>query len=231
MGKKQWIIFAVIVAAIIGGLIYASPKNSLDLSDIKGAGSNTILKAEERNGQIGDHLFGNKDAKVLLVEYGDFQCNPGCRQFHENFMPIMQDETYKQKIAFVYRHFPITQIHPNSTAASASAEAAGKQGKFWEMWDALFTNQAEWSPVSATERSSYFEKYASGLGLDIEQFKKDVVSESVSQKIRFDRTLGMDAKVQGTPTLFVNGEQIEGSKFSSTEGLKSIIDKALESAK
>lgn len=228
MEAKHWIIFGVIVVAVIGGLIYISPKNNVDVSDIENAGSGTIVAAEERNGDIGDHVFGNKDAKVLLVEYGDFQCNPGCRLFHENMTPIMQDETYKQSIAFVYRNFPITQIHPNANAAAATAEAAGLQGKYWEMWDALFESQAEWSAASPSERNGYFEGYATGLGLNIDTFREDLVSAAVTQKIRFDRALGMAAGVTGTPTVFVNGKQVENSKVGSTEAIKTLIDDTLK---
>ena len=231
MEVKHWIIFGVIVVAIIGGLIYMSPKSTIDVSDIGKAGSGKILPAEERNGNIGDHVFGNKDAKVLLVEYGDFQCNPGCRLFHENFTPIMQDETYKEKIAFVYRNFPITKAHPNANAAAASAEAAGLQGKYWEMWDALFANQAEWSAASASERNSYFEKYATAVGANLEKFRTDYTSDAVSKKIRFDTALGLIAGVEGTPTLFLNGEQVEGDKISSTESIKALIDNALKETK
>ncbi len=230
MNGKSWIIFGVIVVAIIGGLIYISPKNTVDVSDIEN-GSGKILGAEERNGNIGDHVFGNKDAKVLLVEYGDYQCNPGCRLFHENFSPIMQDETYKEQIAFIYRNFPIPQIHPNANAAAASAEAAGKQGKFWEMWDALFGNQAEWSAASPSERNEFFERYASALGVKLEQFRTDQASDAVSQKIRFDQALGKAAGVTGTPTLFLNGKKVDGDKAGSTEALKTLIDDALKDVK
>lgn len=230
MNGKSWIVFGVIVVAIIGGLIYISPKSTVDVSDIEN-GSGRILGAEERNGNIGDHVFGNKDAKVLLVEYGDYQCNPGCRLFHENFSPIMQDETYKEQIAFVYRNFPIPQIHPNANAAAASAEAAGKQGKFWEMWDALFGNQAEWSAASPSERNEFFERYASALGVKLEQFRTDQASDAISQKIRFDQALGKAAGVTGTPTLFLNGKQVEGEKINSTEAIKTLIDDALKDVK
>lgn len=229
MEAKHWVIFGIIVAAVIGGLIYISPKNSIDVSDIENAGSNMIIGAEERNGEIADHVFGNKDSKVIMVEYGDFQCNPGCRQFHENITPILQDEAYKESFAFVYRNFPISQIHPNANAASASAEAAGLQGKYWEMWDALFNNQAEWSAANATERNEYFERYANGLGLDLDKFRTDYGGEVVSQKIRFDRALGLAAGVTGTPTVFINGKQVDNERITSTEGIKAVIDEALDS--
>ena len=228
MEAKHWIIFGVIVAAVVGGLIYMSPKSTIDVDDIGKAGSGKILAGEERNGNIGDHVFGNKDAKVILVEYGDFQCNPGCKTFHENITPILQDETYKSKIAFVYRNWPISSIHPNANAAAASAEAAGLQDKYWEMWDALFTNQAEWSAASAADRNGFFEKYATAVGVKLEKFRTDYASEAVSKKVKFDQALGKVAGVTGTPTLFINGKQVDGGKINSTEGMKTQIDEALK---
>lgn len=231
MSGKMWALFGAIVVLIIGGMVYLSMQGRVDVGDLDAKSSGKIIGAEERNGQIGDHVFGNKDAKIVLVEYGDFQCNPGCRLFHENFSPILEDENYMSQIAFVYRHFPLSQIHPNAVAASATAIAAGKQGKFWEMWDTLFKNQAAWSAASASERSTFFEGYAKELGLDIEKLRDDIKSDEVSQKIKFDRAVGQAAGVTGTPTLFLNGEQVDGERMGSTDELKKLLDEAIAEAK
>ena len=231
MNGKSWAIFIVIVAAVVGGMVYMSMQGKLDVSDVGADASGRIMETEDRNGQIGDHVFGNPDSKILLIEYGDFQCNPGCRVFHENFEPIMRTEEYKEKIAFVYRHLPISQSHPHAIAAASASEAAGLQGKFWDMWHVLFINQAEWSPSSAADRGSFFERYAEGLGLDMDKFREDVGSDAVSKKINFDRALAGAANVTGTPTLFLNGEQVDGSNLASTETLKAMLDKAIEESK
>lgn len=228
MSGKHWIVFAVVVAGLVGGMFYLSSQNKLDTSDIDKAKTMAIFEAEDRNGQIGDHVFGNVDSKVTLIEYGDFQCNPGCRVFHENIAPIMQDEHYKDNFRLVYRHFPITNSHPNAMAAAATAEAAGLQGKFWEMWDALFTNQAQWSVASAEDRGGLFEGYATGLGLNLDKFREDMQSEAVSKKIKFDKSLASIANVTGTPTIFINGEQAEN--VGSTQAIKDLLDKAIEEA-
>ena len=227
MNGKMWIIFSVVVVAIISGMIYMSSRERLDVSDLREESSSRILPAEERNGNIGDRVFGNKDAKILLIEYGDYQCSPGCRMFHENFTPIMQSEEYKEKIAFVYRNFPIPQIHPNAIASASAAEAAGQQGKFWEMWDALLTNQAEWSSASPSDRNSFFERYATAIGVELEQFRTDQASEAVSKKIAFDRALGAAVGISGTPTIILNGEQVDGERISSTEAIKALLDEAI----
>lgn len=227
MSGKMWIIFSAIVVVVIGGMVYMSTRERLDVSDLGKAASGRILPAEERNGNIGDHVFGNRDAKVLLIEYGDYQCNPGCSLFHENFRPIMQSDEYKDKIAFVYRNFPIPQIHPNAIAAASVAEAAGKQGKFWEMWDVLFTNQSEWSGASTSERGSLFDDYARQIGLNTDKLSEDSASNSVSKKIKFDRALGAAAGVTGTPTVFLNGEKVDGERIGSTEAIKTLLDEAI----
>jgi protein-disulfide isomerase len=96
------------------------------------------------------------------------------------------------------------------------------------MWDALFTNQAEWSAASAADRNGFFEKYATSVGVKLEKFRTDYASEAVSKKIKFDQALGKVAGVTGTPTLFINGKQVDGGKINSTEGIKTQIDEALK---
>lgn len=230
MNGKTWIVFSVIVVAIIGGMVYLSMQGRVDVGDIGQDSSGKIIGPEERNGNIGDHIFGNKDAKVLFVEYGDFQCNPGCRLFHENFSPIMEDEEYMQDVAFVYRHFPISQSHPNAMAASATAEAAGLQDKFWEMWNVLFENQAEWSAANASTRGTLFEGYANELGLDMEQFREDIASDAVTQKIRFDRAVALASDVAATPTVFLNGEKVDNERIGSTDSIRNLLDEAIKDA-
>lgn len=228
MNGKHWLIFSVIIVAIFVGMFYMSGKNKLDTSDIDKEKTMSIFSAEDRNGQIGDHVFGDADSQATLIEYGDFQCYPGCKTFHENIEPILRDETYKNSFRFIYRHFPIPQSHPNAMAAAASAEAAGLQGKFWEMWDALFVNQAQWSSASVTERSTFFEQYASALGLNIDKFKEDMQSDAVNKKIKFDKTLGATAKVDATPTVFLNGKKLNGEELNSTQAIKESLDKVIK---
>jgi protein-disulfide isomerase len=225
MGAKSWIIFSVVVVALLGGLVYFSNQSKLDVSKFDAA---NVITANENNGNIGDHVFGNGKAGITLIEYGDFQCNPGCRLFHENFSPIMEDEHYKDNITFVFRNFPISQIHPNAMAAAAAAEAAGMQGKYWEMWDTLFTNQSKWSGASSSERGAFFDSYAKQIGLDMGKFATDSSSDAVSAKLRFDRAIAASVKVSGTPTVFLNGKLVDGKDIQSTETIKALLDQAIE---
>ncbi|MBH1980633.1 DsbA family protein [Candidatus Saccharibacteria bacterium] len=224
MDKRTWIIFGVAVIAILAGLIAFSRQSSVN---VDGVNHSTVRTTGDENSAIADQIFGKKDSKVTLIEYGDFQC-PGCGTFHSNFAPVMDE--YKDKITFVFRNFPITQIHPNARVAAASAEAAGLQGKYWEMWNILYGKQNEWSSLGANVRDAQFEKYAMQLGLDVTKFKEDVASDKVAKKINFDQSLGKNNGVTGTPSLFLNGATLATDKYSSTDTIRNTLDAALKEA-
>lgn len=229
MNKVSWIVFSVIVVLLFGGLI-AWTRIANPPIDVTNVNATQIIGANESNGQIGDHVEGNRDAKVLLIEYGDFQC-PSCAAVHPNVKVLLED--YGDDIAFVFRHFPLTNIHPNAKAASGAAEAAGLQGKFWEMYDKIFDNQSAWSNADSTRRTDVFTQYARELDLDIEQFTADLTSNNVSRKISFDIALAKRENVSATPSFFLNGEKLEEATASSfTQGdntaLKARIDELLK---
>ena len=146
---------------------------------------------------------GNQAAGVVLIEYSDFQC-PACSAF----APIVRkvEETYGDRTAFVYRHFPLVKIHANADLAARASEAAGKQGKFWEMHDALFANHSTWE--KQVNAQTFFESYAKAIGLDVDQFTKDLTADDVKQAVADDYARGQLAGVQGTPSFFLNGKQL-----------------------
>lgn len=201
----MWIIFAVVVVALFGGLIYLSTKDSVDVNDVD---ANTVLNPEARSGNIGDHVFGNKDSKVVLIEYGDYQC-PGCASAYEPLKTV--SEKYQEQMAFVFRNFPLASIHPNARAAAASAEAAGLMGKYWEMHNLLYANQSSWVNTNTNERNAVFEGFASQIGLDATKFASTLRDRStdINSKISFDQAIGGKAGVTGTPSLFINGKAID----------------------
>lgn len=217
MTKARWIIFAAVCVLLLGFLVVNSKENDIDVSTID---QNAVIAS----GVATDNVFGNKNAKVVVIEYGDFQC-PGCAGAFPNIKEIKQ--TYKDKIAFVFRHFPLTTIHPNALAASTSAEAAGKQGKFWEMHDKLYENQDAWENVSASQRGELFAEYARQIGLNVDTFKTDLSSKAVADKITADRALGARAKVSSTPTVIVNGETMSSEVITNLVQVdgKQITDK------
>ncbi|MBI2436813.1 MAG: thioredoxin domain-containing protein [Candidatus Magasanikbacteria bacterium] len=151
-----------------------------------------------------DNIKGNLDAKVVLVEYSDFQC-PFCAQIY----PIVKQLSSKfspEDLGVVYRHYPLIQIHANAELAAQAAEAAGLQGKFWEMHDAIFNTQSTWSTLDTVE--DFFISLANSIGLDTEKFKIDLNSSEVQNKVKRDVSSGNKSGVQGTPTFFINGQGI-----------------------
>lgn len=223
MDTKKWTIFAIVVIGVLGSLIFLARKDQTDVSSVDG---NKVLSASVASGNIADHVFGNKDSKTILIEYGDFQC-PGCAAAH----PVLKEisEEYKDKLAFVFRNNPLTTIHPNARAAAAAAEAAGLQGQYWTMHDELYVNQKEWSDANVEKRSSYFTNYANKVGIkDIEKFKKDLGSKAVNDKINFDLALGKKVPVTGTPTILLNGKKVESETWQDVKKFKTLVEEALK---
>ena len=154
-----------------------------------------------------DWIRGNPTAKVALIEYGDFQC-PACAQFHP-LVKIMKEE-FGNDVAFAFRHFPLSQAHPNAKAAARAAEAAGAQGKFWEMHDYLFEHQTEWAPKPSPKAA--FVSYAQELGLNTDQFENDLDRDDLEDKINAQYQSGTASGVNSTPTFFLNGTKIENPR-------------------
>lgn len=167
-----------------------------------------------------DWVEGKSDAPVTMVEYTDFQC-PACGVYYPIVKQLLEEPESKFKL--VVRYYPLVQIHQNALVAARAAEAAGRQGKFWEMHDLLFSNQKEWSEA-ADPNKSIFPAYAGRIGIDVEQFRKDVADPSIDDKINQDRESGNTLKLQGTPTFFLNGEQMKNP--TSIDDFRTLIEAA-----
>lgn len=146
-----------------------------------------------------DHTRGNPEG-VKMVIYADFQC-PACGTEHS--VVAQAWNAISNRTQMVFRHYPLTGTHPHAWEAATYAEAAGRQGMFWEMYDLLFINQAYWAGLSDIEPE--FDGYLTQLGLDLEQAHRDIASEDLIQKIRNDQRSGTRAGVRSTPTMFLNG--------------------------
>lgn len=168
-----------------------------------------------------DHTRWSKENKNLLIEYSDLQC-PACKNFHDILNSYEAtggaDTSITNKVTLVFRHFPLTSIHLNSLSASYAAEAAGLQNKFWEMTDALFEKQAEWS--SLPNPKDYFITVAKSLKLDTDQFSKDMGSQEVKNKVQADISEGDSIGVNSTPTFFLNGKKL---KFNTLNEFKNLL--------
>ncbi len=232
MSTKTWIIFGVICVALLGGLITISRSQRPNV-DTSGVDANSAIAASANNGNIADHIEGDANSAVKLVEYGDFQC-PSCGGAHLGIKTIT--EQYGDKIGFIFRNFPLTSAHPNALAAATAVEAAGLQGKYWEMHNTVFEAQNDWSSLTANQRTDKFVELASQAGVtDIDTFKTNLTSENISKKISFDLKLGRDASVTGTPTFFLNGEKVDETVSGSIvrgdpKPMKELINEALKKA-
>jgi protein-disulfide isomerase len=115
-------------------------------------------------------------------------------------------QKYSEDVAFIFRNFPLSSIHPNARAAAAAAESAGLLGKYWEMHDKLYENQNNWETLSGQDRTNTFASYAVSLGMDKDKFIAGLTDERVLNKIDYDTALGTKVGVSGTPSIYVNGK-------------------------
>ncbi|OHA88105.1 MAG: hypothetical protein A2741_01305 [Candidatus Zambryskibacteria bacterium RIFCSPHIGHO2_01_FULL_43_27] len=201
MKKNIWLIgfFVILAGALVA--MWAAGKNT-SLPPLAGNAETTatfeIL--------LDDHVLGKSDAKVTIMEYGDFQC-PACASYAPFLVGIAQK--YPNDVRLVYRHFPLKTIHFRAEAASYVAEAASKQGKFWEMSEKLFENQSDWS----TKRDNAdFEKYATELGLDLLKFRSDAASTETKDRVERDLKNAISLKLNSTPTIYINGVLYDNSQ-------------------
>jgi protein-disulfide isomerase len=159
---------------------------------------------------------GNENAKVVIVEFSDFQC-PFCGRVQQTIEQILKD--YNGSVKLYYKHFPLTQIHPYAQKAAEAAELAADQGKFWEYHDKLFQNQNNLDTES-------LKRYAAELGLDTNKFNKGLESGEKAAIVNKDLQEGLSLGVQGTPTFFINGRILVGAQPYSA--FKQIIDEELK---
>lgn len=155
-----------------------------------------------------DWVTGNPNSKNILVEYSDFQC-PACGSYHPLLKQLIKE--YGDNVTFVYRHFPLPQ-HSNAKPAAYASEAAGKQGKFWEMHDMIFEHQNDWAEAGNAEEK--FLQYATSLGLDLERFKQDRDSSATKARVEKDYDNGVLNSIDSTPTFFFNGQKIHPGSYN-----------------
>jgi len=206
--NKRFLLILVGIVLAFGAYFFFTNDNGEQTGNSQTAASN--------------HVYGKADSKVTVVEYGDFEC-PACAAY----VPIVQQikANYEDKIAFQFRHFPLVQIHQNAMAASRAAEAASKQGKFWEMHDLLYGQQDAWA--KSPNAASIFEDYATQLSLSIDQFKADMAAQSTLDTINADVREGQKLNVTGTPTFVINGQKVEQTP-QTYEAFAALIDAALK---
>ncbi len=182
--------------------------------------SKSIVFSYGQPGAEPQHVRGDSNAPVVLEEFGDFECMP-CSVV----WPVLEklEHEFPQQLVVVFREHPL-RMHRYALDAARAAEAAGLQGKFWEMHDTLYRNRATWVPAAYIR--PYLNDYATELGLDLERFKADMDGEKVSRRIAADQERGDSLGVDRTPILYVNGVKIPVTEINEN-GLRAAIDKAL----
>lgn len=200
-------VITILIIAVAAFLLGKSPQQS-----ILGQADSALLIRNNSN-----KIFSSS-AELTLVEFGDYQC-PACGAAHPVVKQILEKD--KDKVTFVFRSFPLTQ-HKNARIAAQTAEAAGEQGKYWEMHDKLYENQSDWG--NNDNALEIFTNYAKDMGLDIEKFKKTIAENKYADKIAQDQSDGMALGVNSTPTFFINNQKYMGT----LNELESAIEKTLK---
>jgi len=223
--------------AIIGAVLLITAGSGLLLFRSKYS-SMPIKIAAGKPGAEPPHIRGPAKARVTLEEFGDFQCPP-CGILATTLLKVEHD--YRTRVRVIFREFPLG-MHAHALTAACAAEAAGLQGRFWEMHDLLFQNSMQWGKESlhpmrvipnaepnaspdeaATGVRAIFAGYAATIGLDVERFKKDMDTEQVGARIKSDQERAASIGVDRTPILFIDGVQIPFSSFN-VDALHAVID-------
>lgn len=212
--RLPFLIVAVVALATIGSgaMLYRAKRPQLQAIPEK-------LSAKADAGSA--HVRGNPDAPVTLEEFADFQCPP-CGSFAGFGEELLKE--YDSRLRIVFRNFPLA-LHEHAREAALAAEAAGLQGRFWEMHDVLYREQANWS--KAPNARELFESYAGTIGLNLDQFRKDVDGEKARERVDGDHARGESLGITVTPTLFINNQPVD-PKDKNPEGVRAAINAALE---
>lgn len=211
MTQEVKIIFGISLATVVilmGGVFFLNKSGQSKADSIL---IDSSILTRNKN-----HKITSDTAKITIVEFADFQC-PACARTYPVIKQILEE--YKGKVTFINRHFPLPQ-HKNAILAAKAAEAAGGQGKFWEMHNKLYENQTQWS--ESNNPLEIFMTYAKELELDTEKFKQAVESNTYDSVIQEDKNDGVRLGVNFTPTLFISNKKIEVEL--TYQNLKAIIE-------
>ena len=184
--------------------------------------------AQQRGVFIGvddDPVLGSPDAKVLMIEFGDYQC-PSCRMFWKDIEPrLKKDYIDTGKVELVFRDFPLMQIHPEALLAAMAVDCAGEQQKYWQYHDKVFREQYNKGDDIIRMKAADLKKWAKDIGMDQAKFDQCLDSEKFKNEVLKDKADGDAAGVQGTPTFFINGRIMGGAQ--QYPEYKKLIDELL----
>ena len=220
------IIGGVFVAIIVAMVLMSRSGDTSSTQQNASAAANLTSQSPKavQPGAPNPHIRGGEKAAVTLEEFSDFQC-PACGNLEPALRKIEKD--YGDRVRLIFRNFPL-KGHRYAFIAARAAEAAGAQGKFWEMHDAIYDNQKEWS--DAPEPRDFFNSYATRLGLDVQRFKADMERQDLAERIVADYNRGLSLNVGGTPSIYINGRQLSADDTLKEPNLRAKIDEALSAA-
>lgn len=218
-----FIIIGVVLLAVIAAVVLMSRPSTSNNSPAPNAspGQAQTQKQPPQPGAPNPWSRGNASSRVTIEEFSDFQC-PACGGFEPGLRRVIKD--YEDRVRFVFRNYPLP-MHKYAFIAARAAEAAGAQGKFWEMHDLIYDNQKEWS--ESMEPRVPFDSYATRLGLDMQRFKTDMERQDLADRIKADYGRGTTIGVKGTPTVFLNGRELVPGRLVTEEDLRREIEAAL----
>jgi len=194
-GPQMWVGLAgILILLVVGAWYLAKPTETVD---------GTVGRMTSLEPVPDEWGMGNPEAKLRIVEFGDYQC-PACGYYHPVVKGIMEE--FSEDVYFVFRHFPLVNAHQFATMAASAAEAAGRQGKYWEMHDLIMNNQQMWSRGMA---STTFLRFARDLGLNDVQFQQDVRNPEILAKIERDFNAGIELNINSVPSFFFNGVYVQ----------------------
>lgn len=218
---KRYLPFAIIAIVLCSAIVVAA----LLLRSPSGTGSRssgtTGRPTGPQPGANPPRSKGRADAPVTIEEFGDLQCPP-CAGLNPELHKIERE--YGERVRIIFRHFPLTSMHPYALEAAQAAEAAGQQGKFWEMQDWMYLQQENWS--KAPNARQMFLQQAQNMGLNVEKFRQDMNSAEIRQRIILDYNRGLSLGVTGTPTLFINDRMVTAEQMTS-DGIRALINSSL----
>lgn len=205
MSKQFLAILAAIVIVFVGVVFVSNKKTNAPSSS-------------SSSGTLSQHIEGQGQAHVTLVEYGDYEC-PFCGQAYPVIKQTVSD--LNQQIFFQFRNFPLVSIHQNAFAGARAAEAAALQNQFWQMHDILYESQSQWA--SSSDPTPFFNQYAQQLGLNVTKFKQDYASSKVNDTINADMAEGNKLNITGTPTFYLDGKQVTLPYTNGVSAVEQVI--------
>lgn len=212
-----------IVLAFVALIAITQLQNKADI-DYEAYDLNSVIAADENTGGLAENVDGDPDAPVLLYEYGDYQCT-ACAPMNPHINELLEE--YDGKVAVVFRTY-IMSYHDNGVAAASAANAAAIQGYWKEYKDLLYETQNDWYYAEGDERQQMFEQYfeqaTDGKG-DLGQFRQDMGSKEVAQKIKFDAALSERVGLEWTPSFYLDGELLDQRNITTSEFMDLLREK------